>query len=847
MSPLLWLVVLLSIGWSLVERRRLDARILALEDRVRRRETEFSPRSAPANRGAKTRMPVPPAGARPDRAQRSHEPSKPPARATRKVPDRRGARAVTALRVPSVNIPAVLGVVISLLGFSFLLKLAMDHGWLQLSIDTRHILVALTGAGFVAAGWRLRNGPASYSRALLGGGIATLCLTVYSATLVFDLIGRTPGFGCLLFIVGAAGTLASLLRSRTLAVLGLIGGLSAPLLLPDGEAGLPAVLAYYALFSAAALSLSLRHHWPALYALAFAGTYGSTAVWTLVYTTTPYLIFVKAKNYPAGWPSQLGIGALFALYVGIVLLGCLRGPGKRMTFVDRLLLLGTPAATLGLCAMIDSSGDALAVRALAIGVIYAACAALVRRVHGAGTIWMHAFVAVGVAFVTLAIPLGLEGVWITLAWAAGASLQIYLAMRQRLPRYALAALGLLGLGGLHHLARLAGAPPADGVGAYLHAAFIAGIWYAAAALLSAWWIDRYGKSAGLSASWRWVPFTLGVGAWLVTHGHEILRVIDGPERIAAFLALFSVTALLGDRSRWLMLRQLNALYAPALLAMLGLAAMVTGHPASAGGLAAWPLALAVLAWVLRSQPGASRDLALWSLHVVGLSVAAWELHYQLALRLDGAWPLATVTAMLAGWLAFAARRHGGEALYRERILITVAAAFTWLLFCLQLGDGSAAPLAFIPLLNPVDLATVAAMVALAMVLRLHDRTGTTAALLTVAGIGCGSMTVLRSVHHFADVPFTPAAMWSSMTAHTALTVTWAVAGLAAMVGGTLRVRREVWVAGAALMGVVVTKLFLVDLAGVNSAARIVSFLGVGGLLLAVGYLAPAPPRLCERI
>jgi uncharacterized membrane protein len=47
------------------------------------------------------------------------------------------------------------------------------------------------------------------------------------------------------------------------------------------------------------------------------------------------------------------------------------------------------------------------------------------------------------------------------------------------------------------------------------------------------------------------------------------------------------------------------------------------------------------------------------------------------------------------------------------------------------------------------------------------------------------------------------------------------------------------------MGVVVTKLFLVDLVGVNTASRIVSFLGVGGLLLAVGYLAPAPPRTVE--
>jgi hypothetical protein len=33
----------------------------------------------------------------------------------------------------------------------------------------------------------------------------------------------------------------------------------------------------------------------------------------------------------------------------------------------------------------------------------------------------------------------------------------------------------------------------------------------------------------------------------------------------------------------------------------------------------------------------------------------------------------------------------------------------------------------------------------------------------------------------------------------------------------------------------------VDLSGIGTVARIVSFMGVGGLMLLIGYLAPLPP------
>jgi uncharacterized membrane protein len=63
-----------------------------------------------------------------------------------------------------------------------------------------------------------------------------------------------------------------------------------------------------------------------------------------------------------------------------------------------------------------------------------------------------------------------------------------------------------------------------------------------------------------------------------------------------------------------------------------------------------------------------------------------------------------------------------------------------------------------------------------------------------------------------------------------------------MLLGWRRARRRPWLAGAGLLAVVVVKLFLVDLDGSGTVARIVSFLGVGLLMLVMGYFCPLPPK-----
>jgi len=120
------------------------------------------------------------------------------------------------------------------------------------------------------------------------------------------------------------------------------------------------------------------------------------------------------------------------------------------------------------------------------------------------------------------------------------------------------------------------------------------------------------------------------------------------------------------------------------------------------------------------------------------------------------------------------------------------------------------------------------------------------ALYAVIGFAWVNGTLLRTVHHWSGVPFLPEPMLASRLVQSSFSILWMLLALAAMVVATRRAFRVVWICGAALMGLVVAKLFVVDLSGIGTLERIVSFVSVGLLMLLIGYLSPVPPRAAAR-
>ena len=77
---------------------------------------------------------------------------------------------------------------------------------------------------------------------------------------------------------------------------------------------------------------------------------------------------------------------------------------------------------------------------------------------------------------------------------------------------------------------------------------------------------------------------------------------------------------------------------------------------------------------------------------------------------------------------------------------------------------------------------------------------------------------------------------------TGLAILWTLLSLGLMLVAHRGALRVSWLAGAGLLVVVVIKLVFVDLSKAEGWERIVTFIGVGVLMLVIGYFAPLPPR-----
>ena len=109
----------------------------------------------------------------------------------------------------------------------------------------------------------------------------------------------------------------------------------------------------------------------------------------------------------------------FLFYAAIALLFTRRQPRELRGYVDGTLVFGTPLAAVELqTAMLHDRLLPLAYGALAVGGIYLSIAWVVhRRQNPTPRLLVDAFLALGVTFMTLAVPLALNGHWSAATWA----------------------------------------------------------------------------------------------------------------------------------------------------------------------------------------------------------------------------------------------------------------------------------------------------------------------------------------------------------------------------------------------------------------------------------------------
>ncbi|MGY2171607.1 DUF2339 domain-containing protein [Pseudomonas gingeri] len=366
-----------------------------------------------------------------------------------------------------------------------------------------------------------------------------------------------------------------------------------------------------------------------------------------------------------------------------------------------------------------------------------------------------------------------------------------------------------------------------------------------------------------------VLLTWGALWWFGALWYEVMRATgnDGWQFWMLLVPAGSVAlwSVLAARLRWPDMALLCTVLVPASALVLLMSWSSRYHPAANFGWLAWLAVFVVHLLSLRKLAPQLPARALSIAHVLGcwliLGVLALELRYGLLLLSEhyNAWRWLGYAVLPSLYLVLMAAPRNGPwpiaahpreyRLYAALPLALLMLAWFWL--ANTFSDGSAEPLPYVPLLNPLELGLLFALMGIyiwsrSAVPQFGIRAGQAEwATQAVAGLSLFAFVtalVMRAAHHWGGVPFQLDALLESMLVQAGLSIAWSLIALSLMIGGHLRHRREVWLIGAVLIALVVAKLFFVELSNRGGLARIVSFIGVGVLMLVVGYFAPLPPK-----
>lgn len=809
-------------------------------------ETRFDTGYADAPRPA-----APPPLAKPQARPLPRPPIAP--RAARHMPAQPNTAGVLVARIKSWftegNVPVKIGMLVLFAGVAALLKYATDAGMLHVPIALRLSLVALAAVAGLLFGWRQRHARHAFALSLQGGALGILLITVFTAFRLYALLSPQAAFALLLMLVAGIGVLAVLQDALALAVLALLAGFLAPILTSTGQGSQVALFSYYAVLNLAIFGVAWRRSWRVLNLLGFVATFGIGTAWgvlqyrpELFTGTEPFLILN------------------FLFYLAIPLLYLRHAESGQDKLIDGCLVFGNPLASLLMqSALLHGRAQPLALSAVLAAVVYAAVAWSIRRREQFG-ILRDAWAALAIVFATLAVPLAFSASLTGSIFALEGAGLIWLGLRQQRWLARLAGLGLQAAAALIVL-KLYGSH-AVLAATWFDRDFLSALMLVFGAFASTWFYARLGSHDTVGRLAGVLLYGWGLCWWLGACLAAIGRHVGYAAEPAAVMLLPIVTAWaaaeVARRRPRFELGTVIAWTAPVLF--VGIALLALGQLGSAsqplrswnllvtvaGALLGWRTLTSLRAW--RSQAVLGQWSWLWRWALIASAVI------RAGMPAGGNWQLlcATLPLCTLAWLALARPQWLASPLpdsmprLRAPLLHSVMLVLGLYGFTRLFMAGDATPMAYLPLLNPLELLLLLIMWLACGWLR--DPMAPAwwrehrAMVLGASGMAFVTSATLRAVHQLGHVPWNEFALFDSSLAQLALTVVWSMFGLLAWVWGSRRGQRPVWLAGAAAMGLVLAKLLLIDRGHLGNLFGIASFIAYGLLCTLIGYLAPAPPR-----
>ncbi|MBT8494596.1 MAG: DUF2339 domain-containing protein, partial [Deltaproteobacteria bacterium] len=349
--------------------------------------------------------------------------------------------APTELRLGQLGL-LIAGVVTALFGVGYFLKYSFDHNWI--GPVGRVALAYLGGVAVWLAGERfVRRRLAVFGRWLIGGGMAMLYFASFASFQIYRLV--EPGTALLVMVAITATSVILSLRhdSRGLALIALLGGYATPPLVSRGDDSFMELSIYLLVLGSGLLWLAARKRWKVVTRLSFACS------WLL------FLGYLLTHASPPAWQAVAMSHALFALSAASPFAYFWsrrdRGPTQVSDFP---LALASSLFAFGVSwHAVDATAFAswASVLALLQGTAFLLIGWLARRSNPDHQSPFVLAMAGAGCYAVLAVPMAVDGAWVTVLWAAqGAA---FASAGLRLDRRALfvGAAGLLGVATLKWL------------------------------------------------------------------------------------------------------------------------------------------------------------------------------------------------------------------------------------------------------------------------------------------------------------------------------------------------------------------------------------------------------------
>ncbi len=332
------------------------------------------------------------------------------------------------------NLINKIGIGITIIGVSIGVKYSIDHD--LISPVTRILLGYLAGTILLILGIRLKKDYENYSAVLVSGSMAILYFITYAAFSFYSLIPQMAAFMLMVAITILTVWAAWNYNKQVIALIGLAGAYAIPFLLGDKSSNASVLFSYIAIINIGILAVSLKKYWEPLYFTSFLLT------WLIYYS------WYKSKGQPSGEfdLAFLFLGIFFVLFY-LTFLAYNVSKKRNFDLPDIVLILGNSFVFYGIgYSILKSQADLewlLGLFTILNAVIHFAVGLVVYRQQNTDKNLFYFLQGLVLVFITIAIPVQLDGIWITMCWAVEAAVLFWIGRTKNTLSYEILSFPLM--------------------------------------------------------------------------------------------------------------------------------------------------------------------------------------------------------------------------------------------------------------------------------------------------------------------------------------------------------------------------------------------------------------------